>query len=185
VLELDGLGLTPLERVRTIGLTGGIGSGKSTVAGAGRCGACAGRHRRHRPLAHLAGRRRHAGARQAFGDRHDPTPTARSTATACASLVFADPAPSRLEAILHPMIGAEASARPPRAAGDRVVVFDVPLLAESSHWRRIVDRILVVDCDEDTQVRPRDAALGLDPAAVRAVIAQQARRGSAARWPTP
>jgi dephospho-CoA kinase len=90
--------------------------------------------------------------------------------------VFADPeAKARLEAILHPMIGVEAQ-RQAAAAGDRVVVYDVPLLAESSRWRRIVDRILVVDCSEQTQCRRVMQRSGWSEAAVQAVIAQQARR---------
>jgi dephospho-CoA kinase len=84
-------------------------------------------------------------------------------------------AKTRLEAILHPMIGIEAQ-RQAAAAGDRVVVFDVPLLAESSRWRRIVDRILVVDCDEETQCARVMQRSGWTESAVRAVIAQQARR---------
>jgi len=75
------------------------------------------------------------------------------------------------------MIGTQAHAQA-AAAGDRVVVFDVPLLAESSRWRRIVDRIVVVDCEEDTQCRRVVQRSGWTEAAVRAVIAQQARRGS-------
>jgi dephospho-CoA kinase len=91
------------------------------------------------------------------------------------SLVFADPqAKQRLEAILHPLIGAEIE----RQAGlaGRVVVFDVPLLVESGRWRARVDRILVVDCSVDTQVSRVMARSGWTREAVLAVIAQQASR---------
>jgi dephospho-CoA kinase len=63
-----------------------------------------------------------------------------------------DQARARLEAILHPLIGQEALRQASLAAG-RPVVFDVPLLAESAHWRQRVDCVLVVDCDEATQVQ--------------------------------
>jgi dephospho-CoA kinase len=90
--------------------------------------------------------------------------------------VFADGgAKARLEGILHPMIGAEA-ARQAAAAQGRRIVYDVPLLAESSRWRRRVDRILVVDCPADTQVSRVMQRSGWTEAAVRAVIAQQAAR---------
>ena len=66
--------------------------------------------------------------------------------------------------------GAEAA----RAAPGQTVVFDVPLLTESSHWRDRVDRVLVVDCDETVQVERVRARNGWPEAQVRAVIAQQA-----------
>ena len=93
-------------------------------------------------------------------------------------LVFADPAAkARLEAILHPLIGAEAS-RQAAAAGARPVVFDVPLLTESSHWRARVDRVLVIDCDEATQVARVAQRPGWTEEAARRVIAQQAPRAA-------
>ncbi|MNU58347.1 Dephospho-CoA kinase [compost metagenome] len=91
-------------------------------------------------------------------------------------LVFADAgAKARLEAILHPLIGTETQ-RQATAAGDAVVVFDVPLLVESGRWRALVDRVLVVDAHEDTQLQRVVARSGWEPEAVRAVIAQQAPR---------
>ena len=94
------------------------------------------------------------------------------------SLVFADvSAKHRLEAILHPLIGAEA-ARQAEAAGTRTVVFDVPLLVESSHWRDRVDRVLVVDCSEATQLDRVVRRSGWTQDAARAVIAQQASRSA-------
>jgi dephospho-CoA kinase len=92
------------------------------------------------------------------------------------ALVFADAAQrKRLEGILHPLIGAESDRRA-QAAAQHPVVFDVPLLAESAHWRRRVDRILVVDCDEHTQVQRVMQRSGWTEDAVRRVIAQQAPR---------
>jgi dephospho-CoA kinase len=90
--------------------------------------------------------------------------------------VFAEVAARRrLEAVLHPLIGAECDRRAAAAEG-RPLVFDVPLLTESGHWRDRVDRVLVVDCSEDTQVRRVIARSGWDEATVRSVIAQQAPR---------
>jgi dephospho-CoA kinase len=89
---------------------------------------------------------------------------------------FADvTARRRLESVLHPLIGAEVDRRA-AAAGSHPVVFDVPLLAESGRWRDRVDRVLVVDCSEDTQVRRVMARSGWDEATVRSVIVQQAPR---------
>ena len=68
--------------------------------------------------------------------------------------VFADvSARHRLEAIIHPLVSA-AAARQAQAAvanGHACIVFDIPLLVESSRWRQALDRVLVVDCPEETQ----------------------------------
>jgi dephospho-CoA kinase len=90
--------------------------------------------------------------------------------------VFAAPDQrQRLESILHPMIGTEAAAQA-AAAGMHPVVFDVPLLTESSHWRRRVDRVLVVDCREATQLDRVMARNGWQRDMVERVMAQQATR---------
>ena len=52
----------------------------------------------------------------------------------------------------------------------------MPLLVESGRWRRLVDRVLVVDCDESTQIARVMARSGLSEGAVRAILAQQATR---------
>ena len=161
-----------------IGLTGGIGSGKSTVAAmlARRGAAVIDTDAIARRLTAADGAAMPA-LRQVFG------------ASICAAdgaldrdvmrtLVFADAdAKQRLETVLHPLIGAEAQ-REVAAAASPVLVFDVPLLTESPHWRHRVDRVLVVDCEQATQVarilrRPswtRDAA--------ERVIASQASRAA-------
>jgi dephospho-CoA kinase len=61
-------------------------------------------------------------------------------------------------------------------AAGRPVVFDVPLLTESAHWRARVDRVLVVDCDEDTQVARVAQRAGWTAAAAARVVALQAPR---------
>lgn len=161
---------------RSIGLTGGIGSGKSTVAGElVTCGAVlvdtdAIAH----ALTAAAGAAMPAIA-AAFGAGVVASDGALDRARMRA-LAFDQPeARGLLEAILHPLIGAEAQ-RQAAAAGDRPVVYDVPLLAASSAWRARVDRILVVDCSEDTQVQRVMQRSGWGEAQVRKVIAQQSSR---------
>jgi dephospho-CoA kinase len=92
--------------------------------------------------------------------------------------VFSDAsAKSRLESILHPMIGSEGL-RQAEAADPRPVVFDVPLLTDSSHWRGRVARVLVVDCLESTQVQRVMQRSGWSEAQVRRVIVQQSTRAA-------
>ena len=159
-----------------IGLTGGIGSGKSTVA---RClvhlGAC------------LVDTDHIARSLTAPGGAAIPALANAFGATVIGSdgaldreqmrrLAFADPgAKARLEGVLHPMIGSEAMAQA-AAAGTQPVVFDVPLLTESRHWRERVARVLVVDCLESTQVGRVMQRSGWSEDAVRRVLAQQASR---------
>jgi dephospho-CoA kinase len=91
-------------------------------------------------------------------------------------MAFQDPlVRQRLEAILHPMIG-ETAQRQAGQAGGRPVVFDVPLLAESRHWRSRVERILVVDCSPAVQVERVMQRSGWSAEAVQRVIAQQSPR---------
>ena len=89
---------------------------------------------------------------------------------------FSDPPTRRkLESILHPMIGAEAQRRAEAAQAD-VVVFDVPLLAEAADWRARVDRVLVVDCDETTQIERVMLRSKWTRSVVEQIISQQAAR---------
>lgn len=159
-----------------IGLTGGIGSGKSTVAAElVRLGAVlVDTDAIARELTAPGGTALPALA-EAFGESIVGTDGALNREHMRA-LVFADAAQrKRLEGILHPLIGLEADRRA-REAAQHPVVFDVPLLAESSHWRRKVDRVLVVDCEEATQVRRVMQRSGWDEATVQRVISQQAPR---------
>ena len=161
-----------------IGLTGGIGSGKSTVAAA---------------LVELGGAllvdtdaisraltAPGGGAMAAIEARFGRSFVASDGAldrAAMRELAFREPAAKQaLESILHPMIGAETARQAALAAPGQRVVFDVPLLVESGRWRRLVDRVLVVDCDESTQIARVMARSGLSEAAVRAILALQATR---------
>ncbi len=177
---MDGLGLSasPGPQVRTIGLTGGIGSGKSTVAQ--RLVACG---------AHLVDTDAIARALTQAGGQAMPALTAAfgpevMTAEGALDrahmrrLAFGDAAvKAKLEAILHPMIG-EAAWRQAEQAAGRPVVFDVPLLAESGHWRARVDRVLVVDCREATQIARVALRAGWDAGSAQRVVAQQATRAA-------
>ena len=160
-----------------IGLTGGIGSGKSTVA------------RRFAGLGALVvDSDALAQALTAPGGAAIPAIAAAFGADMIAAdgamdrarmraLVFAQPAERlRLEAILHPMIGDATRAQASRAGAGQSVVFDVPLLTESGTWRGRVDRVVVVDCLESTQVARVVQRSGWTADAVERTIAQQATR---------
>jgi dephospho-CoA kinase len=160
-----------------IGLTGGIGSGKSAVAavwvglGATLVDTDAIAHALCAP-----GGAAMPALREAFGNGVQ-APDGSLDRAAMRELVFADPgAKQRLEAILHPLIGREAMRQSADATG--AVVFDVPLLAESRHWRARCDRIAVVDCSESTQIARVTARSGWSAGQVQRVIDQQARRAA-------
>ena len=91
-------------------------------------------------------------------------------------LVFSDPAQKkRLESLLHPLIRAE-SVRRAAAAPGRYVIQVVPLLIESQDYRARVDRVLVVDCPEALQVARVRQRSGLPEEEVRRIIASQIQR---------
>ena len=171
---MDAAGLS--GRRLHVGLTGGIGSGKSTVARllAQQGAAVVDTDLIARELT-LPGGAAIPAIAAAFGPELIDADGALDRAR-MRELVFADAtARLRLEAILHPMIGLETE-RQVRAANAPIVVFDVPLLVESGRWRARVDTVLVVDCREATQVERVVARSGWTVDAVQAVIAQQASR---------
>lgn len=160
-----------------IGLTGGIGTGKSTVATQlGQLGcAIIDTDAIARALTRVGG---HAIPKivAEFGPESIDG-TGALNRPRMRQLAFADSsARQRLEGILHPLIRDETS-RQAASVDTGTVVFDVPLLVESGRWREQVDRVLVVDCSEATQVARVVARSGWAADAVRAVIAQQADRG--------
>ena len=164
---------TPLR----IGLTGGIGSGKSTVAGllVRRGAGLVDTDAIARALT-LPGGAAMPAVEATFGISV-VAPDGALDRARMRDLVFHDAdAKRRLEAILHPMIGEECQ-RQARILADRpAIVFDVPLLVESGRWRSRVDRVLVVDATAATQRRRVIERSGWAPEAVDAVIAQQATR---------
>jgi len=160
----------------SVGLTGGIGCGKSTVAelfaglGATIVDTDAIAHSLTAP---------HGAAMPAILAEFGPdfaTPDGALDRARMRSLVFTDAgARGRLEAILHPRIR-DATAAAAAIASGPYVIFAVPLLIESGTWRERVSRVLAVDCSEDTQVARvmQRSQLGADQ--VRAIMATQVTR---------
>ena len=161
-----------------VGLTGGIGSGKSAVAdlfaqhGVALIDTDA--------IAHAltaSGGAAMPAIRAAFGDRVAGADGALDRA-AMRTLVFADPAArKRLEGILHPMIRGECARRLLASApGSPYAILMVPLLVESGDYRKRVNRIAVVDCAETTQVARVMRRNGLSRSDVERILAAQASR---------
>ena len=164
------------ERPFVIGLTGGIGSGKSAAADefARRGAAVVDTDAIARELTAPGGAAM-PHVRALFGEAF-VAPSGAMDREAMRRRVFADPAARQaLEGLLHPMIRAESERRI-AAARAPYVVHVVPLLVESPDYRGRVDRVLVVDAPEDLQVQRVGARSGLAPQEVRAIIASQASR---------
>jgi dephospho-CoA kinase len=161
-----------------VGLTGGIGSGKTAVAdqfealGAAIIDSDAIAHQ----LTAAGGAAIEAIAGQ-FGPHYIAADGALDRRR-MRELVFRDPsAKAQLEAILHPRIRHLAMARAAATIGrSPYVMFVVPLLIESGNWRGRVDRILVVDCSPAAQEARVCARSRLEPVLVRTIMAQQAPR---------
>jgi dephospho-CoA kinase len=159
-----------------IGLTGGIGSGKSTVAdmfaarGASIIDTDVIAHGMTAP---------HGPAMPAIIAEFGPEFADASGAMDRArmrQLVFSDAdAKARLEAILHPRIRDAALAAGAAATGS-YVIYAVPLLIESGTWRARVARLLAVDCPEDVQIARVMARSHLPEPQVRAIMATQVSR---------
>jgi len=165
-----------MSQMYSIGLTGGIGSGKSRVAdllqawGAAVIDTDQISHTLTGP-----GGAAIAALRASFGAEVINTAGALDRA-AMRRRVFADPAQrQRLEAILHPLIKQE-TVRLAREAQGCYVVYVVPLLVESDRWRRQVDRVCVVDCDPPTQIARVQSRSALAPDDIRRIMAVQASR---------
>lgn len=162
-----------------VGITGGIGSGKSTVADllVARGAALVDTDRIAHALTGPGGAAIEA-IRAAFGDGVIAA-DGRMDRAAMRALAFADPtARRRLEAILHPMIRARTQQEIDAAVRDGApyVVVAVPLLVESGDWRGRYDRVLVVDCPPEVQVERVVRRNGLPREQVEAILAAQASR---------
>ena len=159
-----------------VGLTGGIGSGKSKVADM--LGAWGAAVIDTDVIAHdltAPGGAAIEPIRRAFGADVIAENGALDR-PAMRRLVFHSPeARRRLETILHPMIRAETKARASVAQG-QYLVFVVPLLVESGRWREQLDRVCVVDCDPDTQISRVQARSGLTREAIERIMSAQASR---------
>jgi len=161
-----------------VGLTGGIGSGKSAAADEfARLGATvvdtdaiarALTERGGAALPHI---------KSLFGEAFVTSGGAMDR-DAMRSRVFSDPvAKQALEGLLHPMIRAEAERRTAAAQGPYVVQV-VPLLVESDDYRKRVARVLAVDCPEEVQLERVMARSGLSEDAVRSIMAHQVPRAA-------
>jgi dephospho-CoA kinase len=160
----------------SIGLTGGIGSGKTMVAN--RLGELGASIVDTDLIAHRVtapGGMAMAPIEASFGAAYVAADGSLDRAR-MRSLVFSDDdARRRLEAITHPLIRAETE-REAREAHGAYVVFVVPLLVEAGGWRERVTRVLVVDCPVETQIERVMHRSGLSRAEVEAIIARQATR---------
>lgn len=169
--------------IYTVGLTGGIASGKSTVAtelaqrGAAVVDTDAIAHALTAPGAAAL-----EDISAAFGTGYLDAAGGLDRARMRARVFSDAPARKKLEAILHPRIHAEAQTALARAAaaGAPYAVAVVPLLVESAGWLERVDRVLLVDCDEALQLS-RALQRGLAEDQVRAIMAAQAGRAARRR----
>lgn len=159
--------------IPVVGLTGGIGSGKSAVADrlAAQGAVVVDTDAISRELTAAGGAAMEPLAR-AFG----PAAIAGDGGLDRAAMrrrVFADAGERRrLEAILHPLIREESARRLAGAKGPYAVLV-VPLFFESGAWAGRVGRVVVVDCPEDLQVSRTVARSGLSEPEVRAIMATQ------------
>ena len=172
-----------------IGLTGGIGSGKSTVSqmlqarGAAVMDADAIARKLTIPKGAAMPAIEHT-----FGATFVTAEGALNREHMRAH-VFSQPhAKQALEAIIHPLVAQETQRQAQLAIdnGHHTLVFDVPLLVESgARWRTQVDRVLVVDCLEETQIQRVMARNGFSRESVQTIIEAQASRAqklAAADW---
>ncbi len=161
------------------GLTGGIGSGKSTVAAMlETLGAAIVDADLISRAATATGGAAIAPIAREFGAGFIDCDGAMDRGK-MRDLAYSDSsARSRLEAIVHPLVGLEI-ARQTNAAlieGHNWIVFDIPLLVESSRWRQNLDKVMVLDCTPAMQIRRVIQRSGLDCPSIEKIIASQASR---------
>ncbi len=165
-----------------VGLTAGIGCGKSTVAelfakhGAGIIDTDAIAHRLTQ-----SGGEAIAAIRAAFGKDYITEDGALDRAK-MRKLIFSDAvAKQRLELILHPLIHEQAKVKLSQLQTKPYVIIAVPLLPESPAFRQLVQRVLVVDCDETIQIARVTGRSRISEEEVRNIIAQQTPRAERLR----
>ena len=162
-----------------LGLTGGIGSGKSTI---GQMLAALGAtlldsDQMAREVTGMQGAAMAAIAQTFGADLVDAT--GALDRDRMRTLVFAQPAArQQLEAIVHPLVAQRTEARAQEAiqAGQRLLVFDIPLLVETGLRLPEMHSVLVVDCREQTQINRVMARNALPRPAIESIIAAQASR---------
>jgi dephospho-CoA kinase len=162
-----------------LGLTGGIGCGKSTVA------ALLAAHGASVIDADAISRETTAAGGAAIALIGDAFGTAMITnqgamdRVAMRQRIFSDPAAKqRLEAIIHPLVGQAIAeqAHSAERSGAKCIVFDIPLLVESAHWRQRLHRVLVVDCLSATQIARVKQRNALAEAQIIQIMGSQATR---------
>ena len=162
-----------------IGLTGGIGSGKSTVGKIlqTRGAAIVDADVISRNLTSAHGLAMPAIA-QVFGSAFVDSQGALNREFMRAHVFTHPQAKQTLEAIIHPLVAQETERQADIAtrAGHHTIVFDVPLLVESGRWRSQVNHVLVVDCLVETQIQRVMARNAFDRDTVEKIIASQATR---------
>jgi dephospho-CoA kinase len=163
-----------------LGLTGGIGSGKSTVAGfLAEAGATILDADAISRSVTQAGGRAIPALLAEFGEEMI-TPEGALNRDAMRSLVFSNPNSKRqLEGIIHPLVGQILQEQTQTAieAGAGCLVFDIPLLVESiARWRPQLDRVCVVDCQPETQIQRVMDRSGISRQEVAQIMSQQATR---------
>jgi dephospho-CoA kinase len=166
----------PRVSVFSVGLTGGIGCGKTTVANlfADRGASVIDTDEIAHALTAPGGAAMPALVAE-FGPSY-ATPDGALDRARMRELVFSSPgARARLEAILHPRIR-DATAAAAAIATGPYVIFVVPLLIESGTWRERVGRVLAIDSPEEMQIARVMARNGLPEAQVRAIMAAQVTR---------
>ncbi len=163
----------------SVGLTGGVGSGKSTVAamlgdcGAGIVDADALSHQLTQ-----AGGGAIAALRGSFGPQAIAADGSLDR-TYMRTLAFSEPAVRvQLESLLHPLIRTEMRTRAAEmiTVGSPYIVFVVPLLVESDNWRSATRRVLLVDCSEATQLTRVRSRSGISETVARGIMGAQASR---------
>lgn len=160
----------------SVGLTGGIGSGKTQVADmlAGWGASVIDTDEISHVLTAPGGVALPA-IEAAFGAQAIACDGAMDRAYMRALVFERSECRARLEAIVHPLIEAEVRRQACRALGV-YLVYVVPLLVESGRWRSRVDRICVVDCDPATQIARVQARSGLTPDAITRIMSAQVSR---------
>ncbi|MFZ1180521.1 MAG: dephospho-CoA kinase [Herbaspirillum sp.] len=160
----------------SIGLTGGIGSGKTTIANLfGALGAAVIDTDVIARQLSVPGGIAIAAIRAQFGDAFIDAEGGMDRARMRAHVFTDATARKRLENILHPLIR-DAAAQAVSAARGDYPIFVVPLLVESQQWRQYVSRILLADCSEEQQIARVMQRDTMSRAQVEAIMAAQATR---------
>lgn len=168
-----------VRRTMRLGVTGGIGSGKSTIARMlADCGAVCLDADEHARSVTASGGAAIACIRQTFGPDFIDASGALDRARMRQAAFSQPQIRLQLQAIIHPLVGQYMHEQAALAAarGVALVVFDIPLLVESGHWRSQLDAVAVVDCQEETQIERTMRRSHLQRQSVEKIMATQASR---------